>query len=69
MDYGPGPGQVDGVNRYWLWDYTGDATFQALALLPHEIVDLQMLGEVFDPAQFAGQDGEWFTPRNWGSKS
>jgi hypothetical protein len=68
MDYGPGPGQVDGLNRYWVWDYTGDATFQALALLPQEIVELQVMGEEFDPAQFRGHS-EWFTPRDWGSES
>ena len=52
MDYGPGGGTQDGLNRYWLWDYASDTGSHALSLLPQQIVDLQVLGEVFDPAQF-----------------
>jgi len=69
MDYGPGVGQEDGLNRYWLWKEKSDGTGQALGLLPQEIVDLLMLGEVFDPAQFTSRPAQWFTPRDWGSQS
>ena len=69
MDYGPGVAHQDGMNRYWLWDYARNAGSHTLGLLPQEIVDLQMLGEVFDPAQFDGQHAPWRTPRDWGSQS
>ncbi len=69
MDYGPGLAHQDGLNRYWLWDCTNNAGSHALGLLPQEIVDLQMLGEVFDPAQFTERPAQWFTPRDWGSQS
>ena len=52
MDYGPGSGVEDGLNRYWLWDYASDTGACALGLMPQQIVDLQMLGETFDPAEF-----------------
>ena len=53
MAYGPSGGENnDGLNRYWLWDYSSD-TARALGLVPQQIVDLQMLGETFDPAEFA----------------
>ena len=52
LDYGPGDGNPDGLNRYWLCDYTGDAGSHTVGLLPQQIVELRMLGEVFDPAQF-----------------
>jgi hypothetical protein len=53
MDYGPGGGIQDGLNRYWLWDYTSNTGSHTLGLLPKQIVELRMLGELFDPAQFA----------------
>lgn len=52
MDYGPGGEIKDGLNRCWLWDYTSNAGSHALGLVPQQIVHLQVLGEVFDPAQF-----------------
>lgn len=52
MDYGLGSGTKDGLNRYWLWDYASDTGSFTLGLVPQQIVDLQVLGEVFDPAEF-----------------
>lgn len=69
MDYGPGAANEDGLNRYWLWDYSRNPGSHTLGLLPQEILDVQMLGEVFDPMQFDGQHAPWFTPRDWGSQS
>ena len=53
MDYGPGAGIQDGLNRYWLWDYASNTGSHTLGLLPQQIVELRVLGDVFDPAQFA----------------
>ena len=55
MCYGLGVANQDGLNRYWLWDYAGKPGSHTLGLLPQEIIDLQMLGEVFDPALIAGE--------------
>jgi len=52
MSYGPGDGIQDGLNRYWLWDYANSKGSHTLGLLPKQIVELRMLGDVFDPAQF-----------------
>ena len=52
MAYGPGSGVQDGLNRYWLWDYAQTRGSYALKLLPQQIVELQVLGEGFDPGQF-----------------
>jgi hypothetical protein len=51
MDYGPGGESQNGLHHYWLWDYTSSTSPHTLVLAPHQIVDLQVLGEVFDPAQ------------------
>jgi hypothetical protein len=53
MDYGPGGENHDGLNRYWLWDYASNTGSHTRGLLPQQIVDLQVLGEVFDPVQFS----------------
>lgn len=69
MDYGPGGEGQDGLNRYWLWDYTSNTGTHALGLLPQQIVDLQVLGDVFDPAEFGARPSPWFISRDWGSPS
>lgn len=51
MEYGPGE-NPDGLNRYWLWDYANETGPKTIGLIPQQILDLQVLGEVFDPAQF-----------------
>jgi hypothetical protein len=55
LEYGPGGGSKDGLNLYWLWDYAGDTGSYRLGLVPQQIVDLQVLGEVFDPAQLTSK--------------
>jgi len=69
MDYGPGGDTHDGLNRYWLWDYASNAGSHTLGLAPQQIVDLQVLGEVFDPADFGVRSSPWFIPRDWGAQS
>jgi hypothetical protein len=67
MDYGPGVGNTDGLNRYWLWDYSTNATTRILGLVPQQIVDLQVLGVLFDPADFGVRPWTWAIPRDWGA--
>ena len=69
MDYGPGGGVPDGLNRYWLWDYASNTATHILGLVPQQIVDLQVLGEIFDPAEFGVQPSPWSVPRDWASQS
>lgn len=52
MSYGQSSESEDELNRYWLWDYGSNTASHTLGLVPQQIVDLQVLGEVFDPAQF-----------------
>jgi hypothetical protein len=69
MDYGPGPGIQDGVNRYWLWDYTSNTGSPTLGLLPEQVLDIRVLGEVFDPLQILVTPPQWSIPREWGTQS
>jgi hypothetical protein len=65
LDYGPGAGFQDGVSRYWLWDYTSNTGVKLLGLLPEQVLDIRILGEVFDPAQFGATAPTWTIPRDW----
>jgi hypothetical protein len=51
MEYGPGE-NLDGLNRYWLWDYAGEPGSKTIGLMPQQILDLQVLGEAFNPSEF-----------------
>jgi hypothetical protein len=66
MDYGPGGESQDGLHRYWLWNYTSSTSPHTLVLAPQQIVDLQVLGEAFDPAQLGETPPQWSIPRDWG---
>jgi hypothetical protein len=65
MDYGPGGATPDGVNRYWLWDYSSNTGSPALGLLPEQVLDIRILGETFDPAEFGAPPPTWSIPRDW----
>jgi hypothetical protein len=65
LDYGQGGGHKDGPNRYWFWDYAGNAEARVLGLVPEQITDLQVLGEVFDPSQMEAAFQHWSIPRDW----
>ena len=67
MDYGPGGEFNDGLNRYWLWDYKGKDDTHTLSFLPQQILDLRVLGEVFDPAHLGARTSPWIIPRDWGT--
>jgi hypothetical protein len=69
MDYGPGAGVQDGINRYSLWDYTSNNGSHTLSLLSEQVLDIRVLGEVFDPAQIKVTSPEWSIPRDWGLPS
>jgi hypothetical protein len=48
ISYGLGSESHDELNRYWLWDYASSTGSNMIGLLPQQIVDLQVLGDVFD---------------------
>lgn len=51
MDYGPGKDGLDGLNHYWVWDYASKSGTHSLGLMAAQILDLQVLGDSFDPKE------------------
>lgn len=69
LDYGPAAAAPDGVNRYSMWDYTSNNGSHTLSLLPEQVLDLRVLGEMFDPAQIDVRPPHWFIDRDWGTQA
>ena len=69
MDYGPEAGIPGGVNRYSLWDYTSNNGSHTLSFLPEQVLDIRVLGEVFDPAEIDVRPPHWFIDRDWGTQA
>ena len=61
LSYGPGE-LLDGLNRYWLWAYSSDTGLHTLGLVSPQIVDLQVLGETFEPTELANAATKAGTP-------
>lgn len=59
MDYGPGGEIKDGLNRYWLLGLRKQYGPHTLGLVAQQTTDLQVLGEVFDPARLGCQAAVW----------
>ena len=66
MDYGSGDAPQGGLNRYWLWDYKNSTGTHNLSLSPQQIVELHVLNEMFDPAEFGMRPWPWSIARGWG---
>lgn len=72
MDYGPSRRAKQKNDRFHLWDYESDTKNHTLSLNPEQISKLQVLDEIFDPAEFITWDtkqSRWFVARNWGPYS
>jgi len=54
LNYGLGDAH-DGLNRYWFWDYASNTGTHTIGLVPKQIEDLRLLGELFDLADFNGE--------------
>ena len=67
MDYGVGADSQDGLNRYWLWDYTSNLGSPSLGLTPEQVLDIRVLGVVFDPVIVDVPPAGWSVPREWPS--
>jgi hypothetical protein len=67
LDYGLAGETQDGVNRYQLWDYSSNNGSHHLSLLPEQVLDLRVLGLLFDPAEFGPRPAPWSVARDWSS--
>jgi len=69
MDYGPSTRAHDKSNRFHLWDYDSDTGHHTLSLLPEQVVNIEVLPDTFDPAEFVKWKTNWIVKRDWGAYS
>lgn len=72
MDFGPSRRARDKNDRFHLWDYESDKFNHVLSLLPMQVVQMDVLDEIFDPVEFVKWDtrnSPWFVKRDWGGLS
>lgn len=68
MDYGPSRRAKEKTDRFHLWDYDSDTEEHTLSLNPEQIVSMETLDDLFEPAEFVTWDTKkspWFIPREW----
>lgn len=66
MDYGPGSRTHNKNDRFHSWDYDSDAERHTLSLLREQVVRIEVLPEIFDPAEFVTWQPRWIVKRDWG---
>jgi hypothetical protein len=72
LDYGPSRHAKDKSDRFHFWDYESDTSQHVLSLLPKQIINMELLGESFDPAEFVTWNTlsyPWIVSRDWGQFS
>ena len=61
LDYGPGKGTKAQLDQFHVWENESVSGGHLLSLDPEQVRRLDILDEVFDPADFV-----WFLSRDWG---
>ena len=64
-DYGPGRPPNDGLNRYWLRDFTADGASPLPGLTSRQVVELHVLGDSFVPSSLGPLPTPWSVARSW----
>jgi hypothetical protein len=69
-DFGPSNRYKDGQNRYHFYDLDSPDGAHNLSILPHQLIELQILDEKFDPKNFVTwKQPKWYVQRDWGEYS
>jgi len=70
FDYGESRKFKDGKERYHLWDLEcPDGDNHNLPLLPSQMINIEVLKETFNPADYVQWTPNWIIPRDWGQYS
>ncbi len=64
--------KIDAINKiekYHIWDLNSPDGPHNLALNPDEVIEIEVLNENFDPADYVTWQPKWIYKRDWGNKS
>lgn len=60
---------IDKSEKYHVLDLDSPDGPHNLALNPNEVVEIEILNENFDPAEYVNWQPNWIYKRDWGNKS
>lgn len=69
FDIGPSSTAKDKTDRYHFWDYDSDKKSHTLSLLDHQVVDIKLLNDNFEPSDIIKwnfKPNSWHIKRDWG---
>ncbi len=69
FDYGPSARFKDGVDRFHFYDLNSPEGRHNLSILPMQVIELKLLQENFDPADYITWTPKWLFARDWGCYS
>jgi hypothetical protein len=69
FDYGPSRRYSDMSDRYHFYDLNSPDGKHNLSPLPGQIINIDILDESFDPANYVKWTPNWFIERDWGKYS
>lgn len=69
FDYGPSRKYNDSRERYHLYDLDSPDGHHNLAILPNQLLNIELLYETFEPSDYVRWIPNWFVKRDWGEFS
>ena len=69
MDYGPSARGSKSCERFHLWDYDSDVGRHSLSLGIQQVLNIEVMPDKFDPAEFVSWVPSWSIKRDWGDYS
>ena len=69
FDFGPSRKYRDGLDRYHFYDLDSPDGKHNLSVLTHQLIEISLSGQTFNPEDFVTWEPRWFTRRDWGAFS
>ncbi|MBS1504537.1 MAG: hypothetical protein JST32_20925 [Bacteroidetes bacterium] len=69
FDFGPSRRYKDGLDRYHFYDLDSPDGKHNLSILPDQLLNIEFLDIIFDPAEYVTWTPNWFVTRDWGMHS
>lgn len=69
FDIGPSRKYKDGKNRYHFFDLNSPDGSHNLSILPSQLLNIELISEDFNPADFVTWQPKWHITRDWGIHS
>ena len=69
FDFGPSRRYKDGLNRFHFYDLDSPDGKHNLSILEEQLTNIELLDDIFDPADYVNWTPNWILKRDWGTFS